>query len=106
MTTTNTTEMDDKSAMKKAMEAMGWDVSGSLPMANEENRRLLAEWNSLSAQKIELMEIDRQNAERVGKLQQHSKNAENTINHNLVSDHHSSGHHPFSAHPLIPSEHL
>lgn len=71
--------------MKKAMEAMGWDVTSGLPMANEENRRLLEEWNRLSALKMELMEVDKQNVERVVKLQQHTKNAENTINHNLVS---------------------
>lgn len=76
---------EDEEPIKRAMEAMGWDTSSGLPMANEENRQLLDEWQRLFAQKIELIEIDKQNVERVNKIQQHTKNAENTINHNLVS---------------------
>lgn len=76
---------EDETPLKKAMLAMGWDISSGLPMANEENRHLLDELQRLYTQKTELMEIDKQNVERVNKLQQHTKNAENTINHNLVS---------------------
>lgn len=77
-------EEEQESPMKKAMLAMGWNMSSGLPMANEENRHLLDEWQQLYTQKTELMEIQKQNVERVNKLQQHTKNAENTINHNLV----------------------
>lgn len=71
--------------IKKAMEAMHWNASSVMPMANLENQSILEFLTALKEQKEELMEHQLQTEERLEKLQQHSTNAKETINHNLVS---------------------
>uniref|UniRef100_A0A1A9ZDJ7 Coiled-coil domain-containing protein 39 n=1 Tax=Glossina pallidipes TaxID=7398 RepID=A0A1A9ZDJ7_GLOPL len=69
--------------LKKAMTAIGWNTSSTVPMANEENRVILEEIFELSISKDDVIAKDQNVAERYEKLQQHAKNAEMTINHNL-----------------------
>lgn len=75
--------MDDE-MIRKAMQAMNWNSLSEIPMANEENRLLLNEIRLLEETKEETLEYQQQTEERLKKLHEHSKNAEITINHNLV----------------------
>lgn len=76
--------MDD-AFIRKAMQAMHWNSASEIPMANEENRLILDEIRVLQEKKEETLEYQQQTEERLKKLYEHSKNAEVTINHNLVS---------------------
>lgn len=71
--------------IKKAMEAMHWDASSAMPMANKENQLILETLAELKVKKAELIEKHQHTEERLQKLQKHSTNAEETITHNLVS---------------------
>ncbi|XP_037893661.1 coiled-coil domain-containing protein 39 [Glossina fuscipes] len=76
-------EKMNETLLKKAMTAMGWNISSKVPMANEENRSILEEIWELSKSKDDVIDKDQNISERYEKLQQHAKNAEMTINHNL-----------------------
>lgn len=75
----------DEEFIKKAMEAMHWNTDSAMPMANQENQMILKAIAELKEKKEELIENQQHTEERLEKLQQHSTNAEETINHNLVS---------------------
>lgn len=75
----------DEEIIKKAMEAMHWNPDSAMPMANQENQLILQAIAELKEKKEEILENQQQTEERLEKLQQHSTNAEETINHNLVS---------------------
>ncbi|XP_075145186.1 coiled-coil domain containing protein 39 [Haematobia irritans] len=69
--------------IRNAMQAMHWNSSSEIPMANEENRMILEEIRALHSKKEEALEYQQQTDERLKKLLDHTKNAEITISHNL-----------------------
>uniref|UniRef100_A0A1A9WS06 Coiled-coil domain-containing protein 39 n=1 Tax=Glossina brevipalpis TaxID=37001 RepID=A0A1A9WS06_9MUSC len=73
----------DETLLKKAMHAIGWNSTSNVPMANEENIAILEEIQKLFMIKDDAIDKDQNVSERYEKLQQHAKNAEMTINHNL-----------------------
>uniref|UniRef100_A0A1A9W232 Coiled-coil domain-containing protein 39 n=1 Tax=Glossina brevipalpis TaxID=37001 RepID=A0A1A9W232_9MUSC len=76
-------EKMDETLLKQAMQAMGWNSSSHVPMANAENRAILEEIHKLSVIKDDAIGKEQSVTKRYEKLQQHSKNAEMTISHNL-----------------------
>lgn len=78
--------IDMSQQVAAVMETMGWPEDALIPIANEENRKLMESIEQqMEAQKMKISHRDHLN-ERVKLLRDHHRNAEIGITENLVRE--------------------